>query len=276
MEFFKYHGTGNDFVLFPCPQGEPFLDSSQIARICRRSTGVGADGVIFACPSPAGGDGKMRIFNADGSEAEMCGNGIRCLAKHVHDYGIVRKKKMEIETLAGVKKAFLFENEGATQVKVDLGKPLVRDLRLNVRAGGRDITVAAVNVGVPHAVLFVQDLDSIDVAALGREIRHYKAFPDGTNVDFLQKVGENVFRIRTYERGVEGETYACATGISAAAVAAVLLGEADAALPIEIEARGGKIYIEVEKAGDRVEKVSMQGPVEFVFEGKIKLGEGCW
>lgn len=275
MKFFKYHGAGNDFILIDNRRGEiKEADKAGLAvKLCHRRYGVGGDGVLLVENSRRG-DVRMRIFNPDGSEAEMCGNGIRCFAKHVYDYGIVRKKEMEIETLAGVKKVFLLENRETTQVKVDLGRPRVRNLSLDLRAGGYSFKAAALEVGVPHAVLFVQDLDSMDVVALGREIRYNKAFSRGTNVDFLQKTGENSFRIRTYERGVEGETYACATGIAASAVAAVLLGEADPALPIEFEARGGKIYIETEKAGDIVEKVSMLGPAEFVFEGEIK--EGCW
>lgn len=215
----------------------------------------------------------MRIFNPDGSEAEMCGNGIRCLVKHAYEYGSVKKEEMEIETLAGIKKAFLLlENGTVKEVRVNMGSPVVKDLRMRLTVGGKKVVLAFLEIGVPHGVIFVDDVETVNVSLLGRAIRHHTAFPNGVNVDFLEKTGDNRFRIRTYERGVEGETYACATGISASAVAAALVGLADPSQAIEIEARGGKIRIELLNNDDGIEKVFMQGPAELVFWGEIDIG----
>lgn len=275
MKFCKYHGAGNDFILIDNRKGE--IEESNkpklAVKLCHRRFGIGGDGLLLVENSEKA-DARMRIFNPDGSEAEMCGNGIRCFAKYLYNHGLIRKKELEIETLAGVKKAFLtVENGRVAYVKVDLGKPRVENLRLKIPVKGVEMEMAAIDTGVPHAVLFVQDLNNTDVVTLGREIRYNRTFPRGTNVNFLQKVGENAFRIRTYERGVEGETYACGTGISAAGAAAVLLGEADDSLPIRIEAKGGQIFLEVEKVDNAIEKISMRGPAELVFEGEIQLGE---
>lgn len=271
MRFYKYHGAGNDFILIDNRRGEvEETEKSELAvKLCHRRFGIGGDGLLLV-ESSKKADLKMRIFNPDGSEAEMCGNGIRCFAKHVYDYGLMRKKELMIETLAGVKKTFLTVKEGkVAYVSVDLGKPRIENLRLRIPVKGVETEMAALDTGVPHVVLFVQDLDNTDVAALGREIRNDPVFPKGVNVNFLQKVGKNSFRIRTYERGVEGETYACGTGISASGAAAVLLGQADPSSPIQIDAKGGRIFLEIKKVGTNLEKISMQGPAELVFEGDV-------
>lgn len=273
MRFYKYHGAGNDFILIDNRSGEILEeDKSNLAiKLCHRHFGIGGDGLLLLENSRRA-DVRMRIFNPDGSEAEMCGNGIRCLAKHAYESGAARKRVMEIETLAGIKRAFLVVKDNVVrEVKVDMGSPKIGDLRLRLKVKGRSLDVTFLEVGVPHAVLFVDDVETVNVDSLGRAIRHHKTFPKGTNVDFLQKTGDNYFRIRTYERGVEGETYACATGISASAVAATLIGQADPGSPIDIEARGGKIRIELETKDGEIERVFMQGPAELVFWGEIEL-----
>ncbi len=274
MRFYKYHGAGNDFVLIDNRGGEILEDdkSGLAIKLCHRRFGIGGDGLLLLENSNRA-DVRMRIFNPDGSEAEMCGNGIRCLAKHAYEYGAARKKEMEIETMAGIKTASLLVDNGRVkEVRVDMGSPKLEDMRMRLRAGGRKVELAFLEVGVPHAVVFVDDVDAVNVTSLGRAIRHHRAFPKGTNVDFLEKTGENRFRIRTYERGVEDETYACATGISASAVAAALVGLADPSQAIDIEARGGRIRIELQGTEDGIERVFMQGPAELVFWGEIDLG----
>jgi diaminopimelate epimerase len=274
MRFYKYHGAGNDFVLID-NRGEEVLEDDKSAlavKLCHRHFGVGGDGMLLLERS-ARADIRMRIFNPDGSEAEMCGNGIRCLAKHAYEYGGVRKRGMEIETLAGIKKVSLLVEDGSVkEVRVDMGRPEVRDLRMKIKLEGRTVELAYLEVGVPHAVILVNHVDDVNVPLVGRAIRHHSAFPKGTNVDFLERTGDNRFKIRTYERGVEAETYACATGITASAVAASLMGIADPSQPIHIDARGGTIAIELQASGDGVEKVFMQGPAEMVFWGEIDIG----
>lgn len=272
MKFYKYHGAGNDFILIDNHQDEIEEGSkSKLAvKLCHRRFGIGGDGLLLLENSEEA-DARMRIFNPDGSEAEMCGNGIRCFAKHIYDHGIIRREELGIDTLGGIKKASLTIEKGrVTYVKVDMGRPRVNNLNLVIPVKGMEMEMAALEVGVPHAVLFVDDLPGVEVFELGREIRNNPLFPNGTNVNFLQRVGENRFRVRTYERGVEGETLACGTGICASGAAAVLLGLADADKPIEVEARGGKIFVEAVRAGGEIERVYVSGPAEFVFEGEIE------
>jgi diaminopimelate epimerase len=273
MRFYKYHGAGNDFVLMDNRGGEIFEEdkSSLAVRVCHRRFGIGGDGLLLLENSRIA-DVRMRIFNPDGTEAEMCGNGIRCLAKHAYEYAAVRKKEMKIETLAGVKKVILLIEKGEIkEVRVNMGSPKIENLKMTLNLNTERVDLSYLNVGVPHAVLFVDDINSVDVPSLGEAIRRNKAFPRGTNVDFLEKAGKNIFRIRTYERGVEGETYACATGISASAVAAALTGLADPGAPIDVEARGGRIRIEISTKGGKVEEIFMQGPAELVFWGEIEI-----
>ncbi|NOZ76278.1 MAG: diaminopimelate epimerase [Euryarchaeota archaeon] len=272
MDFCKYHGAGNDFVVVDNLQGriregeKPGL----ARRLCHRRFGVGADGLILVEPSGEA-DVRMRIFNPDGSEAEMCGNGIRCLAKHVHDSGLVPKEEIAVETMAGVKEVALTVEDGrVTYVRVDMGRPRVSMVARTIGVEDGEVEVTALDTGVPHVVVFTDDLDGVDVRGLGAELRYRTdLFPRGTNVNFVQGAGDNTFRIRTYERGVEAETLACGTGITASGVAAVILGKADPARPVEFRARGGTVFIEVEMEGGEVKRAYMRGPVEFVFRGQI-------
>ncbi|MBU2559907.1 diaminopimelate epimerase [archaeon] len=282
MKFCKYHGAGNDFVLIDNRAGEIPEDkkASLAKRVCDRSGEIGADGLLLVETSDVA-DAKMRIFNPDGSEPAMCGNGIRCVAKHVHDKGIT-KDEIAIETLAGIKTVRMSKENDITYVRVNMGKPLLerRDIpatgegRLfeeNIEAAGKELKIYAVNTGVPHVVIFVSDIRLAEVKNVGRAVRNHPLFPKGTNVNFVEIVCANLFKIRTYERGVEDETLACGTGITAAGVICVMIGEANSEDSIEIVAEGGTVYVEVDLKGTEIETAYMKGPAEFVSEGEIDV-----
>lgn len=282
MKFYKYHGAGNDFVLIDNRDGAISEDSkSELAvQLCDRRLGIGADGMALLETSDKA-DAKMRIFNPDGSEPEMCGNGIRCIAKHVHD-NIAKKDEIAIETLAGTKTVSLSEENGVTYVRVNMGRPLFdrkdipatgegRILNEKLEVNGKEVKIYAVNTGVPHVVVFVEDIKDADVVNIGRAIRNNPLFPKGANVNFLEIVCANLFKIRTYERGVEGETLACGTGITAAGAITVMAGEASPEERIEIVAKGGTVYVDVEVKGIEIETAFMKGPAELVFEGEIDV-----
>ncbi len=282
MNFFKYHGAGNDFVLIDNREGKISEERKpDLGRqLCNRRFGIGGDGLMLVETSSKA-DSKMRIFNPDGSEPEMCGNGIRCVAKYVYD-NIIKKDEIAIETLAGVKNVRLYKEKETTYVRVNMGRPLFerkdipatgegRLLREKIEVDGREFEIYAVNTGVPHVIIFVEDIKRTDVINIGRAVRNHSLFPEGTNVNFLEIVRANLFKIRTYERGVEDETLACGTGITAAGVIGVIVGEADPEDPIEIVAKGGTVYIEAEMKDTEIETAFMRGPVEFVFEGEIDV-----
>lgn len=282
MRFYKYHGAGNDFILIDNRKEEiPENKKSDLAiGLCDRKFGIGGDGLLFVETSDEA-DAKMRIFNPDGSEPEMCGNGIRCVAKHVHDTG-TKKDEIAIETLAGVKNVSLYKVNGVTYVKVNMGGPLFdrkdipaagegRILKEKIEAGGKEVEIYAVNTGVPHVVIFVDDIRRADVINVGRALRNNPLFPEGTNVNFVEIVCANLFKIRTYERGVEDETLACGTGITAAGVICIRIGEADSEDSIEIIANGGTLYVEVDVKGTEIETAYLKGPAELVFEGEIDV-----
>ncbi|MFQ6136000.1 MAG: diaminopimelate epimerase [Candidatus Hydrothermarchaeales archaeon] len=284
MKFHKYQGAGNDFVLIEnldarIPEGK----KGDIAtRLCDRRFGIGGDGLLLVEGSNEA-DVRMRVFNPDGSEPEMCGNGIRCISKHVYDNGIVGKEEISIETLAGIKKVKNTIRDGrVTYVKVEMGRPEFERSKIPAKGSGlllnqkmevdgEDVEISAINTGVPHVVVFVDDIEEVEVRRIGRAIRYSGLFPEGTNVNFVQEVGNNIFKVRTYERGVEDETLACGTGIAACGAISVALDRADPEKPTEFRARGGTIYIEVEGRGEKIERVYMNGPVEFVFEGEIEV-----
>jgi diaminopimelate epimerase len=282
MRFYKYQGTGNDFVIIDNIKGEVQENKkSELAKkLCDRSFGIGADGLILIETSDKA-DAKMRIFNPDGSEPSMCGNGIRCTAKHIHD-NISEKDEISIETLAGIKNVRLSKENSFTYVRVNMGKPMFdrkdipatgegKIMKERLEAGGREIEIYAVNTGVPHVVTFVDDIRLADVFNIGRAIRENPLFPEGTNVNFVEIVCANLFKVRTYERGVEDETLACGTGITATGVICIMLGEADSEDSIEIIANGGTVYVEVDMKGTEIETAYMKGPAELVFWGEIDV-----
>lgn len=272
MRFFKYHGAGNDFIIID--NRESLIheqDKSSLAQeLCRRHFGVGGDGLIFVEGSEKA-DALMRIFNPDGSEAEMCGNGIRCMARYVYE-NIKQEEILSVETMAGIKSVVISLVDGEPlYCTIDMG--LARDVLLDktLQTAEGKLVYSFADTGVPHAVLFVDDIEDVDIMVLGPLVRHDKSFPKGTNVNFVEKQDGRSFKIRTFERGVEDETLACGTGITASAVVAVLKGFAKAGEEIGFNARGGKVYIRVVHEGVYV-RAFMKGPAEFVFVGVVKEG----
>lgn len=277
MVFYKYHGTGNDFIILSAfAEGGPFLSPSEVKDICRRHTGVGADGVIFACPPSAGGDAEMRIFNADGSEAEMCGNGIRCLAKFLYEKEGLRSEKMFIETGAGTKELSLSVAEGKViEVDVDMGFPEFTgpDLPSITDSGvpsetviglpdGSEISALCLSMGNPHCVVFVPDAAKAPVNDWGPHIEWHPLFPRRTNVEFVEVMEESRIRVRVWERGV-GETQACGTGACAAFVATLHSGRGSRSMDVHLP--GGVLRIYADDGGH----VHLVGPAVEVFKGEL-------
>jgi diaminopimelate epimerase len=267
VEFSKMNGAGNDFVLVDDRAQTLRLERGQIARICDRHAGVGADGLIALKPCVSGrADWAWDFYNRDGSNAEMCGNGARCFARFVQRL-TGGKGGLTFETRAGIVSASVH----GERVTVGLTPPKDMRLRQEVSLSAGPVTLHAVDTGVPHAVLFVPDADQAMVQSLGAEIRGHARFaPRGTNVNFVELGGANHIRVRTFERGVEGETLACGTGVTAAAlIAAELHGLIS---PVRVEVRGGDVLeVSFEKKEGQFSQVRLTGPADFVFEGKISL-----
>ncbi len=265
LRFTKMNGAGNDFILFDNRTGSIDLDRNQIAQLCDRHRGIGADGVLLLENPTNRADFRMRYFNADGGEAEMCGNGARCFARFANKVG--GKAKISFETPAGVISAEL----KGDLVTLRMTEPT--DLQLNVDLSTADETktVHFINSGVPHVVIPVAKIDDVDVRRDGAAIRHHKMFsPNGTNVNFIEKRGPNKIAIRTYERGVEDETLACGTGIVASAL--IFAASEKSSSPITVLARGGdELQVGFEKVEGSFRNVTLTGPAEFVFEGTIEI-----
>ena len=259
------NGAGNDFVLIDNRAQKLKLDGAQIARICDRHAGVGADGLILLAPCSSGrADWAWDFYNSDGGSSEMCGNGARCFARFVRRL-TGAKKNLTFETRAGIISASFH----GQRVTVSLTPP--KDLRLNqtVALSAGKTTIHSVDTGVPHAVLFVPDADQAMVQTLGPEIRRHAHFaPRGTNVNFVQLCPPGAIRVRTYERGVEGETLACGTGVTASAlISAALHGVAS---PVPVRVRGGDLLeVSFDKKDGQFRNVRLTGPADFVFDGKI-------
>jgi diaminopimelate epimerase len=266
LKFTKMNGAGNDFVMLDNRDRLLELASGQIAQLCDRHRGVGADGVLIVEPAANGADFKMRYYNADGGEAEMCGNGARCFARYASRI-TGSTGAISFETPAGVIRA---ECEGG-HVRLAMSEP--RDMALDreiVLSGGR-IIAHSVNTGVPHAVVFVGDLEKTDVRGLGAALRYHPDFaPKGTNANFVQIIDPRTVAIRTYERGVEDETLACGTGVVATAL---ILHEKQGALsPVSVRVRGGDtLLVGFHKEDGVYRDVTLTGPAEFVFEGEIGI-----
>jgi diaminopimelate epimerase len=264
IPFWKMHGAGNDFVLihdagetFPC------TDPAWIARVAARRTGVGCEGVILIQPSEQA-DFRMRFFNPDGNEVEMCGNGARCVARLAHELGVA-PARMAIDTVAGVLRA---EAMGET-VLLTMSPP--KDCRVSqtLDAGETPLAYSFVNTGVPHVVVEVEDLEGCDVRGLGSAIRYHSAFaPAGTNANFIHRTGAQSIAVRTYERGVEDETLACGTGIVASALIGIRLDRVKP--PVTVTARSGDtLVVDVRPGRSGGEDVTLLGPAEHVFQGTL-------
>jgi diaminopimelate epimerase len=266
LRFMKMNGAGNDFVMIDNRVGDLHLGSDQIAKICDRHRGVGADGVLVLERAANGADFRMRYYNADGGEAEMCGNGARCFARYA-DRVAGPREKVSFETPAGVIGA---ELQGEL-VRLAMSEPKDMQLGMTIALPERKVAAHFVNSGVPHVVVPVDDLEETDVRGLGSAIRRHELFaPKGANVNFLKERGPRQIAIRTYERGVEDETLACGTGVVASAL--IFAATKNVESPIGVRVRGAnELQVGFEKAGDQFQNVTLTGPAEFVFEGTIDL-----
>jgi diaminopimelate epimerase len=266
LQFTKMSGAGNDFVMIDNRAGNVRLTAAQIAKICDRHRGVGADGILLIERAIDGADFRMRYYNRDGGEAEMCGNGARCFARFAQRVAGV-SDQVSFETPAGLIKA---ELEGEA-VKLTMSEP--RDFRSNMQisVGNRSWTAHFINTGVPHVVIPVMNLDAVEVQTDGASIRRHPSFaPAGANVNFLEKRDEDHIAIRTYERGVEEETLACGTGVVASAL--IFAATEQRPGPVSVLVRGGnELMVNFERRGEQFTGVTLTGPAEFVFEGQIEL-----
>ncbi|MDE7293145.1 MAG: diaminopimelate epimerase [Oscillospiraceae bacterium] len=278
MKFTKMQGIGNDYVYVNCFE-ESVDDPERFSQIVSdRHFGIGSDGLVLIMPSEKA-DFRMRIFNADGSEAMMCGNATRCIGKYVYDNKLTDKTLVTLETNSGIKYLTLFPENGIVKtVNVDMGKAVLKPSEIPMTAEGdnfisRPITVngseyavTAVSMGNPHAVTFVDDVDSLPLETIGPLFENHPLFPMRVNTEFIKVVGDNELQMRVWERG-SGETWACGTGACASAVAAVLNGFAKQGSEITIHLRGGDLFITYTNDG----KVFMRGPAETVFTGEITI-----
>ena len=268
LHFWKMNGAGKDFVMLDNRDLSVRLTKEQIASLCDRHRGVGADGMLLVEPATDGGDFKMRYYNADGGEAEMCGNGARCYGRFVNMLHQNSLKAGGFETLAGMISA---EFEG-DQVRINMSAPYNLKLNQPLDVAGERLAVHSINTGVPHAVVFVDDLDIVDVRKLGAGLRYHEAFaPKGTNANFVKVLGPNSISIRTYERGVEDETLACGTGMVACGLIHHEL--AGVPSPVSVKVKGGdtlRIGFE-ETQPHEYQNVTLFGPADFVFEGDVTI-----
>ena len=268
VRFWKLEGAGNDFLGLDGRAGDFKLKRQQIADLCDRRRGVGADGVLVVeKPKVRGADFRMRYYNSDGGEAEMCGNGARCFALLARAVSGRKGKELRVQTQAGL----LTLRTSGQEVQVSMTEPTKLRLGRKLVVAGRKLAVDFLNTGVPHAVLFVRSVRSIDVAKQGRAIRYHSAFaPSGTNVNFVEIGRGNRIHVRTYERGVEGETLACGTGV----VAASILSNLRRGLkpPIQVATRGGdNVRVGFSMVNGHARKVTLQGPARIVYRGVIHV-----
>jgi diaminopimelate epimerase len=266
LHFTKMNGAGNDFVLLDNRVGGITLTREQIARICDRHRGVGADGVLLLEKAANGADFRMRYYNADGGEAEMCGNGARCFARFA-DRAAGPLPELSFETPAGVIGATIFREK----VTLQMSRPNDLKLDLEVVVAEKNLRLHYVDSGVPHVVVSVANVDETDVRSLGATLRHHPMFaPRGANANFSEERGPRSIAIRTYERGVENETLACGTGVVASAI--VFAATHGVSGPIEVLVRGGDtLEVDFERQSDQFTNVTLTGPADFVFEGDIDL-----
>ncbi len=279
MRFTKMHGIGNDYVYVNCFEQIVRNPKELAVAMSRPHFGVGADGLVLIEPSDTA-DFEMRMFNADGSESEMCGNATRCIGKYVYERGLTDKTEITLRTKGGIKILQLFLKDGKVEkVRVDMGSPelnprnipvnlpgeIVLDHRMQV--AGHSYAITCVNMGNPHAVLFVDDPDRLDLNAIGPLFENHPLFPQRTNTEFVKVIRRDLLQMRVWERG-SGETLACGTGACASLVAAVLNGKADRAATLRLT--GGDLEVEWSAMNNHV---YMTGPAEFVFDGDWLLEE---
>lgn len=278
MKFTKMQGIGNDYVYVNCFE-ETIENPSRVAQlISDRHFGIGSDGLILICPSEMA-DCRMDMYNADGSQSQMCGNGVRCVGKYIHDKGLTSKTTVTVETLGGIKTLSLHLKNGTVEaVTVDMGAPILSPAEIPVAGEGstfidQPVTVAgqvvhvtAVSMGNPHAVVFVEDTDALPLSEIGPAYENHPIFPERTNTEFIQVLDKQNLKMRVWERG-SGETLACGTGACASLVAAVLTGKTDREATLHL--LGGDLKIRWDEQDGHV---YMTGPAAFVFDGEIDLG----
>ncbi|MFR4392894.1 MAG: diaminopimelate epimerase [Ruminococcus callidus] len=278
MTFSKMHGIGNDYIYINCFK-ETVTDPEKLSVFLSDVRfGVGSDGLVLILPSEVA-DFRMRIFNADGSEAMMCGNATRCIGKYVYDMGMTDKTEISLETNSGIKYLTLYPdaNNKIESVKVDMGKAILvpREIPVNsdlerfiaqpVTVDGKEYAMTCVSMGNPHAVVFLPEVDSLDLEKIGPSFEHHPLFPDRVNTEFVRVIDDHTLQMRVWERG-SGETFACGTGTCATVVAAVLNGYCKKEEEILVHLRGGDLRIIYHED----ETVTMIGPATYVFEGKME------
>ena len=279
LTFSKMHGIGNDYIYINCFQ-ETVTDPEKLSIFMSNVRfGVGSDGLVLILPSEVA-DFRMRIFNADGSEAMMCGNATRCVGKYVYEHGMTDKTEVSLETNSGIKYLTLYVNEATNEVdavKVDMGKAILKPAEIPVAddgdrfiakpvvVDGVSYDMTCVSMGNPHAVVFLPEIDSLDLEKIGPSFEHHPLFPNRVNTEFIRVIDDHTLQMRVWERG-SGETFACGTGACAAAVASVLNGYCKREQEILIHLRGGDLRIIYHND----ESVTMIGPATFIFEGKME------
>lgn len=264
------HGCGNDFVFLDCLKGDTKDFGKLAKRLCDRRFGIGADQLLTVHPSKVA-DFKMEIYNADGGQVEMCGNGIRCFAKYVYEHGLTQKRELAVETLAGIIRPRLIDG----LVEVDMGEPVLEGRKIPVDTDGRvlnyplevegvEYRVTCVSMGNPHCVLYVEEIDHLDLEKMGPRFEHHPFFPKRANTEFVNVLSPKEVRMRVWERGA-GETWACGTGACAVAVAGVLTGKTEKKVTVHL--KGGDLFIDWRENN----RVYMTGGAEEVFQGTIKI-----
>ncbi len=267
MKFTKMQGIGNDYVYVNCFE-ECVDDPQRVARLVSdRHFGIGSDGLILIGPSKEA-DCRMRMFNEDGSEGMMCGNGIRCVGKYVYDHGITDRLQITVETRGGIKTLQMEERDGkVVSVQVDMGVPvLTSELPERIVAGGMEQEFVGIDVGNPHAVYFCPEIDQLDLERIGPGYECHPRFPDRVNTEFVRIIDRKHLQMRVWERG-SGETWACGTGATACAVAAMMLGLTEDA--VEVQLKGGCLQIRWDRESGHA---FMTGPAVEVFCGEIEVG----
>ena len=280
MKFTKMHGIGNDYVYVNCFE-ESVKNPAEVSKfVSDRHFGIGSDGLILISPS-AIADFRMNIYNADGSQAEMCGNGIRCVAKYVYDYGLTDKTEISVETLAGIKYLRLqVENGKVASVEVNMGAPILEPkeipvaveespvVNVPVEVKGKIYHMTCVSMGNPHAIIFMNNVKDLDIAAIGPYFENHTVFPKRTNTEFVEVLDRNTVNMRVWERGSD-ETLACGTGACATTVACILNDKTENEVSVHL--LGGDLKIRWDREANQV---YMTGPATVVFDGEITLPDG--
>lgn len=277
MKFTKMQGLGNDYVYVNCFEEKIENPSELAVKVSDRHFGIGSDGLILIRPSEVA-DFRMTMFNADGSESEMCGNGIRCVGKYVYDYGLTDKTEVSVETLAGIKYLkFLIKDGKVDMVTVNMGEPILKPelvpvvgegdavIDSPIEVDGKEYKMTCVSMGNPHSVVFVDDVDNFPLHEVGPLFEHHKAFPRRVNAEFCQVIDRNHAKMRVWERGT-GETLACGTGTCATAVACILNGKTEDEVTITL--LGGDLIIRWDREKN---VIYMTGPARVVFDGEIDV-----